>query len=119
MMKRLFVGSLSFLLFCSAASSAHAQTPAATAPSQQTMVNATSIRSFTPFQLVHFAYRGSLGQQGIPGYSLLLSELRLGKASAESLVKAGITAGRVSPDALSDRRYLNAVANQLQLLEAI
>ncbi|KAF3887426.1 MULTISPECIES: hypothetical protein [Nostocales] len=119
MMKRLLVSSLSFLLLCSVASSAHAQTPTATAPSQQTTVSANSIHSFTPFQLVHFAYRGSLGQQGVPGYSLLLSELRFGRTTAESLVKAGITAGRVSPDAISDREYLNGVASQLKLLDTL
>jgi hypothetical protein len=118
MMKRLFVGSLSFVLFCTAASNAYAQTPTATAPSQQTPVNA-SIRSFTPFQLVHFAYRGSLSQQGIPGYSRLLSDVKSGNTSVESLVKAGITAGRVSPDALSDRGYLSGVASQLQRLSPL
>ncbi|GAB1543437.1 hypothetical protein NUACC21_61110 [Scytonema sp. NUACC21] len=119
-MKRLIVGSLSLVLFyTSAASSVRAETLNSAAPSQQTMVTATSIRSFTPFELVHFAYRGSLEQQGIPGYSLLLSNYSFGNISAESLVKAGITAGKVSPNALSDGGYLNAVTSQLRLLDTI
>ncbi len=118
-MKRLVIGTVSFLvLYTAAASSVNAQSLNSAPPSTQTTVGATEIRSFSPFELVNFAYRGSLKQQGISGYNVLLSDYRRGKIDAKSVVKAGITAGRVSPNALSNQKYLNAVNSHLQFFKA-
>ncbi|MEC4816420.1 MAG: hypothetical protein SAK29_24605 [Scytonema sp. PMC 1069.18] len=117
-MKRFFVGTLSFLLVYTAAAtgSACAETLTSTAPSQMTSTTVTVVRNFTPFELVSAAYRGSFREQGIPGYGRLISDFYLGKVNAESLVKAGIAAGKVSSDTLNNQSYLSTVAYQLQTL---
>jgi hypothetical protein len=116
-MKRLIIGALSFLLIYTATDrSVSAETVNSVLQSQQINVSGTSTYSFTPFELVNFAYRGELRQQGIPGYGQLISDYYLGKVSARSLVKAAVTAGRVLPDTLENQRYVSAVATQLTLL---
>jgi hypothetical protein len=49
---------------------------------------------------VTLAYRGAFRDQGISGTD---------RVNAESLVKAAIARGRLSPEVLEDERYLNIV----------
>jgi hypothetical protein len=114
-MKRVFIGTLScFLLYIAAAPTVRAETVNSTTSNNQT--NTLTSRSLTPNELVTFAMRGEFKKQGIPSNNLLLSAYASGKVTAESLVKAGITAGRVSPNTLNNRAYLNTVADKLRRL---
>ncbi|ARV58692.1 hypothetical protein BZZ01_08605 [Nostocales cyanobacterium HT-58-2] len=111
-MKRIFIGSLSCLLLCVAAVPAVGAEKVNSAVSNN-QANTTSPRSLTPNELVTFAMRGEFKKQGIPSNDLLLSAYASGKVTAESLVKAGIAAGKVSPNTLGNREYLNTVAAKL------
>ncbi|NMG09385.1 hypothetical protein [Brasilonema sp. UFV-L1] len=114
-MKRIFIGSLSCLLLCVAAAPAvRAEVVNSTESNNQN--NTGNSRSLTPDELVTFAMRGELKKQGIPSNNLLLSAYASGKVTAQSLVKAGIAAGKVSPNTLNARGYLNTVADKLQRL---
>ncbi|NJM70783.1 MAG: hypothetical protein HC862_11440 [Scytonema sp. RU_4_4] len=114
-MKRIFIGSLScLLLYVAAAPAVRAEMVNSTVSNNQT--NTPISRSLTPNELVTFAMRGQFKEQGIPSNNLLLSAYASGTVTPESLIKAGIAAGRVSPNTLNDRGYLNTVADKLQRL---
>ncbi|MGH2415824.1 MAG: hypothetical protein ACRDEA_19470 [Microcystaceae cyanobacterium] len=114
-MKRIFLGSLScLLLYVAAAPAVRAEMVTSTVSNNQ--LNTAISRSLTPNELVTFAMRGQFKEQGIPSNNLLLSAYASGTVTPESLIKAGIAAGRVSPNTLNNRGYLNTVANKLLLL---
>jgi hypothetical protein len=63
-----------------------------------------------PFQFVHnCAYTGLLRSYGVPGYGALGSSYQAQTVDAEAIVQAGIKAKLLSPNALQDRDYMNAV----------
>ena len=108
-MKRLILGSLSFVLLSQVITSvAQAQIQA----TQSTIPNYTSnlVTQLTPFELVTMAYQGYFQEQGIPSYMLI------GRLRAETLVEAAIRAKKLSPQVLTDRGYLNAVEVQIRRL---
>ncbi|MEC4816323.1 MAG: hypothetical protein SAK29_24105 [Scytonema sp. PMC 1069.18] len=110
-MKNVIIGSLSCLMLLMAAPAVQAQkaTPAVT---DQT--NTAITESLTPDRLIVFAMRGGLEKQGISGGNSLFAGYRSGKVNAESLIKAGISAGKVSPDSINDQKYLNTVDDKLR-----
>lgn len=105
-MKRLIIGSLSFLVFFPVtAPPVEAQTQAIySAPSNRT---SETVKKLTPFELVTMAQQGLFTEQGIPRSSDLISAHHTGKLSAEQLVQAAIRANKLSPQFLKDRNYLN------------
>jgi hypothetical protein len=113
-MKRLILGSLSFLLFAGiTATVVQAQTQAInSATSSRALKLATQV---TPFELVTMAHQGYFIEQGIPSYMMLVSDYQRGTLSAKDLVEAGIRANKLSPEFSTDRSFLNAVDLQLQL----
>ena len=115
-MKRIFIGGLSVLLMSAATAPAViAQTR--TNPSMQTDSSMMyDVRKTEAFNLVSSAYRGEFEEQGIPSYAQLSNEYEAGIISAEDVVKAAIKAGELSPRALEDEDYLNAVQLQLNAL---
>jgi hypothetical protein len=101
-MKRVLVAGLSVLMLSGLiAPGANAQTQIEqkTAVTQET-ANRNATTRLSPNNLVSLAYRGEFREQGISG---------TGQVSAESLVKAAIEAGRLSPEVLEDEGYLNVV----------
>jgi hypothetical protein len=110
-MKNLIIGSLSCLLLVAAAPAVLAENVAPTTVNQ---TNTATSESLTPNNLVSLAMRGGLKKQGISGSNLLFAGYRSGKVTAESLVKAGIASGRVSPNAINDQTYLNTVDDALR-----
>ncbi|MCU0536411.1 MAG: hypothetical protein MUD14_21190 [Hydrococcus sp. Prado102] len=101
-MKRILVAGLSVLMLSGLiAPSANAQTQIEqkTAITQETATRSATTR-LSPNTLVTLAYRGAFRDQGISV---------TGRVNAESLVKAAIEAGRLSPEVLEDERYLNIV----------
>jgi hypothetical protein len=75
-----------------------------------------NVRETEAFNLVSFAYRGQLEDEGIAGYSQLVQDLRTGDVTAEDVVEAGVEDGYLSPAALQDEGYINAVFVQLESL---
>lgn len=67
----------------------------------------------SPFNLVNLAYRGYFADRGIPSYQALVAAYSLGKISAEDLVQTGVETGRISPNAVDNQGYINAVDSML------
>lgn len=72
------------------------------------------VRKTEAFNLVSSAYRGQFESQGIEGYALLVSNYNSGELTAEDLIRAAIDAGELSPKAMEDEAYVNAVELQLE-----
>lgn len=89
------------------------------ATASEVSVAATNLgaQEIKPFNLVHRAYSGHFSDNGIPGFNRLKTAYRSGQLDAEDLMQAAIEQGRLSPDRLEDRGYVNAVAFQLRQLE--
>ncbi|MEO0949417.1 MAG: hypothetical protein AAFY11_14990, partial [Cyanobacteria bacterium J06641_5] len=67
-----------------------------------------SVRSpYTPEALVTAAYNNRL--DGISSFAVLESDVAEGNVEAVDLVRVAIAQGRLSPDRLGDRGFLNAV----------
>ncbi|HEY9849095.1 MAG TPA: hypothetical protein V6D28_06535 [Leptolyngbyaceae cyanobacterium] len=114
-MKRLIIGSLSFLLLSTAiAPVIRAETQAInSATLNQTLELA---KQLTPFELVYLANQGYLSEQGIPSSMGLISAYQMGTVRAEKLVEAAIKANKLSPQLATDRGYLNTVEFLLRTL---
>lgn len=112
-MKRIVFGSLSLLLLAATAQVVSAQETAL----NPAIVNITSTREITPFNLVTLAHSGYFKQQGIPSYSNFTAAYQMGKIQATDLVRAAIQANRLNLDSLSDRNFLATVEAQLRTLE--
>lgn len=97
-MKNQLIGLLSFLVLSTAIA------PIASAETAEA----------TPFQLVSLAQNGYLDDQGIPKGSTFLNEYQEGRITANDIVQAAIRDHRLTQNTLSDRAYLNAVAEQMQ-----
>lgn len=67
----------------------------------------------TPYDLVSRGYQGYFKPQGIPSASVFQRQARSGRLTAVELIQAGITAGRLTEDALEDFSYVQAVKNVL------
>jgi Zn-finger domain-containing protein len=76
-----------------------------------------NIVEVTPFNLVEHGYQGYFKEQGIPSYAAFLTAIRSRKVQAEDLVKSAIARGRLAPETLNDRSYLDAVKLQIDNLE--
>ncbi|HBB34756.1 MAG TPA: hypothetical protein DDZ80_09760 [Cyanobacteria bacterium UBA8803] len=114
-MKRLIIGSLSFLILSGAT------VPAVLAGNENgTLGSLAHISDYTnritPSNLVSLAYRGYFQQQGIPSYVTLVSAHQMGTINAQELVEAGVNANRLSSQLLTDPSYLSAVEFALENL---
>ena len=74
------------------------------------------VRRTEAFNLVSSAYRGDFEDQGINSYAVLISNYETGELTAEDLIQAAIDAGELSPSAIEDDSYVNAVDAQLDAL---
>ena len=112
-MERLTLGIISTLLISAAASpGVHASKTTINAATLDT-ARPTYLAETSPFNLVQLAYRGYFADRGIPSYQALVSAYSLGKISAEDLVQTGVETGRLSPNAINDQGYINAVEKML------
>jgi hypothetical protein len=112
-MKRTLLAGLSVLMLSALVSPAANATPQVEQIAKQSIETSNTGSYISPNTLVSSAYRGEFRDQGIPGYARLQS----GRVSAESLVKAAIEAGRLSPEVLEDEGYLNVVEIKLMGLK--
>jgi hypothetical protein len=71
------------------------------------------VRRTEAFNLVSSAYRGDFEEQGIDGYGVMVSNYESGQLTAEDVINAAIEAGELSPNALNDDSYIDAVEFQL------
>lgn len=74
------------------------------------------VRRTEAFNLVSSAYRGDFEDQGIESYAVLISNYETGQLTAEDLIQAAIDAGELSPNAIEDDYYVQAVQLQLDTL---
>ena len=80
------------------------------------MMMGSDVRRTEAFNLVSSAYRGDFEKQGIDGYQVLISDYETGKITADDIIKAGIDSGELSPKAMEDDSYVDAVNSQLMSL---
>ena len=78
--------------------------------------NPYDVRRTEAFNLVSSAYRGDFEEQGINSYAVLISNYEAGELTAEDLINAAIQAGELSPSAMEDESYVEAVDSQLDAL---
>ena len=74
------------------------------------------VRRTEAFNLVSSAYRGDFEEEGINSYAVLVTDYQDGQLTAEDLVQAAVDAGELSPSALEDDSYIEAVDSQLYSL---
>ena len=74
------------------------------------------VRRTEAFNLVSSAYRGDFEDQGINSYAVLVDDYEAGELTAEDLIEAAVDAGELSPMALEDDSYVEAVDSQLNAL---
>lgn len=78
--------------------------------------SAYDVRRTEAFNLVSSAYRGDFEDQGINSYAVLVTNYETGDLTAEDLIGAAVDAGELSPMALEDESYVEAVDAQLNAL---
>ncbi len=111
-MKRFINVGLAALLVVATAATAQAETM----PRVQSMLIASTemaTAQLSAADLVTLARRGYFKDQGIPSYGAFDGDFAAGKITPEILVQGAIATHRLSPSALTDRGYLNAVEAQL------
>ncbi|MBE9047018.1 hypothetical protein IQ255_21880 [Pleurocapsales cyanobacterium LEGE 10410] len=74
------------------------------------------VRRTEAFNLVSSAYRGDFEEQGINSYGVLVENYQAGELTAEDLINAAIALGELSPSAIEDESYIQAVDVQLDTL---
>lgn len=119
-MKHLVFGSLTLLLLSAVSAPAWAiRSPRSIATRPIAIGSGPSYATqVTPFGLVYLARHGYFREQGIPGYGSLMAAYESGDVTAEELVQAAIDTNRLSVDVLDDSGFMDAVANQLRLVNA-
>lgn len=84
--------------------------------SQSSDIGSYDVRRTEAFNLVSSAYRGDFEDQGIDSYAVLISNYESGQLTAEDIIEAAIESGELSPNAMEDESYVNAVDSQLDAL---
>ena len=110
-MKRLVIVSLSALALSFFAGEAFAN--------EVSTVNQNvthSVVQITPFNLVTRSYQGYFADQGIPGNAAFLTAVSRGTVTAQDLVEKAVAKGRLAPNTINDRAYLNSVSSHLNNL---
>ena len=74
------------------------------------------VRRTEAFNLVSSAYRGDFEDRGIESYAVLISNYEAGELTAKDLIQAAVDAGELSPSAMEDSAYVEAVDRQLSTL---
>ncbi|MBR8836472.1 MAG: hypothetical protein DSM106950_21255 [Stigonema ocellatum SAG 48.90 = DSM 106950] len=111
-MKGLIIGSLSLCLLSTATAPAVRADTTVFNPTV-TSSRDSGIPQITPFNLVNLAYRGYFKDQGIPGYSALRMAYLEQKVSALDIVRSAVKTRRLPEEVLSNKQYVNSVAQQL------
>jgi hypothetical protein len=107
-MQRLILSSLAVVLM-SAMNTPNALAQM-TAYNQNT--NRNTITKVQPFNLAYHGYQGHY--KNIPSGAAFVHGIQSGKVNATTLIQNAIEEGRLSPETLRDRAYINALESQLQ-----
>ncbi|VEP14336.1 conserved exported hypothetical protein [Hyella patelloides LEGE 07179] len=73
-----------------------------------------NIVEISPVDLVNRSYQGFLADQGIPSNGAFNRAVHTGRVTAQDLVNGAIASGRLAPETINDRAYLNHVNSQLR-----
>jgi hypothetical protein len=79
-------------------------------------INRNHASNIQPFHLVRLGYQGYFQDRGIPSYSAFQAAIQNRRVTATKLIESAIEKGRLSPDALNDQDYIDAVEVQLELI---
>ena len=112
MMKRSILVSLSALTLSLVTTPALAEEVAAVRK-----VSTNNIVEITPFNLVRRGYQGYLTNQGIPSNGAFLGAVHTRRVTAVDLVEGAIASGRLAPETLDNRGYINSVQAHLNNLD--
>ena len=112
-MKSIIVASLSILALSLATATTVKAAPLKECSMKVVTNSLTTGTVITPFELVSRGYKGAYKAQGIPSFSLFISDTRRGTITAKNLVQAAIDAKELAPELINDRNYLNDVTIKL------
>lgn len=95
------------------------KTPVFAAPIAVVMpsYNASMMNEVEPFNLVYLGYQGFFQKEGIPSSSGFVSAYQTGKITAQQLIEAAISQGKLSPEKAKDQGYIHAVRHHLMYLD--
>ena len=74
-----------------------------------------NIVNITPVNLVNSAYRGQFKDFDIPSHIRFLTAVKFNRINSRMLVESAIKSGRLEPEKINDRAYLNQVQDLLEL----
>jgi hypothetical protein len=111
-MKRFIIAGLTTLTLATVIAPVAQATPK-TAINLYAASNESTNKFLNPANLVALANQGYFQAEGIPSNTLLVSEYRLGKVTAQDLVNAAVKTNRLTTDVV-DEGYVNAVDTHLQ-----
>lgn len=74
-----------------------------------------NIVNITPFNLVYSAYQGRFTNLDIPSHIGFLHAVRANRINSQMLVQSAIDSGRLEPEKINDRTYLDDVQDLLDL----
>lgn len=79
-------------------------------------IDRNQMENLQPFNLVRLGYQGYFQDQGIPSNGSFRAAIQNRRVTATKLIESAIEKGRLSPDALNNPDYENAVERQLRLI---
>ncbi len=77
------------------------------------MTTSAIAKEITPIDLAFKGYQGDFLDRGVPSYATFIQAVKFNQIDARKLVKSAIDEGRLSPDKLNDRDYLERVETAL------
>lgn len=113
-MKKILLACLPVLLLTTGINVSSANAEVRTEKSPVILAQLNTNVSVSPYILAWLAYQGVLEAQGIPAATELAMAVQTRKITANEIVKAGISANRVSPSALNDVGYMNSLTDSLK-----
>jgi hypothetical protein len=79
-------------------------------------INRNQFENTRPFNLVRLGYQGYFQDEGIPSNGAFHTAIEHRRVTATKLIEIAIKKGRLSPDALNNQDYVDAVEAQLELI---
>jgi hypothetical protein len=74
------------------------------------------VKNTRPFNLVRLGYQGYFQDDGIPSNGAFHAAIRHRRVTATKLIESAIKKDKLSPDALNNQDYVDAVEAQLELI---
>ena len=74
-----------------------------------------NIVNISPVDLVDSGYQGRLTKFDIPSHGKFITAIKTDRVNSKLLVESAIKSGRLAPETINDRAYLNSVKDLLEL----